>query len=139
MLMNGIDYTARKNAMLDAGIDPAGSLTEYARVLGAEFAYCNQHLNVHTTTSGCTVGLCEQFPLKAATMAEAAAECRQRGFRLHMEDSPCDGCGEMLAWDQSNSGWVTLDGRERKCAKARNMYGTHTPVSSVPRSESATL
>lgn len=139
MLMNGIDYTARKTAMIETGIDPEGRLTEYTRVLGTKFAYCNQHLNVHTTDSGCTVGLIEQFPLKATTMDEARDECRQRDFRLHMENCPCVGCGETLAWDQSNSGWVTLDGRERKCAKARNMYGTHTPVDSVPLSAAASL
>lgn len=144
MLMNGIDYTARTNAMREAGIDPDGLLSEYERVLGAKYAYCGQHLNVHATTSGCTVGLAEQFPLKATTMDEARTEVRARGFGIHLEPTTCAGCGENIKQTYANDyRWATVEDEEgassTRCAKPRNMYGSHTPVPNIPPSESATL
>lgn len=140
MLMNGIDYTARKAAMIEAGIDPEGGLSEYERVLGAKFAYCNQHGAIHQTNSGCTVGLVEQFPFKATSREDALAEARQRGFALHLEATTCAGCGEAIILDNGGSnGMVTVEGRVPRCAKPKNMWGTHSPVPSVPLTESASL
>lgn len=146
MLMNGIDYTARENAMVAAGIDPDGLLAEYERILGATYAYCGQHLNIHSTASGCTVGLVEQFPLKATTIEEAREEVRARGFALHLEATTCAGCGEKIIQNPGNGlRWTTVEASEdsetdrTRCSNAHNMYGTHTPVPSIPRSESASL
>ena len=140
MLMNGIDYTARKTAMVEAGIDPDGLLSEYERVLDAKYAYCNQHLAIHTTDSGCTVGLIEQFPFKAITREDALTEARERGFALHLEATTCAGCGEAIILDNGGTnGMVTVEGRESRCTKPKNMWGTHSPVPSVPPAESASL
>lgn len=140
MLMNGIDYTARTAAMREAGIDPDGGLSEYARVLDAKYAYCNQHMGVHSTVSGCNVGLVEQFPLRATTYEEACAEVRERGFSLYLEATTCAGCGEAIILDNGRSnGMVTVEGRDARCTKPKNMYGAHHPVSSVPLAESASL
>lgn len=140
MLMNGIDYTARKAAMIEAGIDPDGTLSEYQRVLGATYAFCNQHGAIHSTDSGCTVGLMEQFPLKATTREDALAEARERGFALHLEATTCAGCGEAIILDNGGSnGMVTVEGRASRCANPKNMWGTHSPVPSVPASAAASL
>lgn len=140
MLMNGIDYTARTNAMREAGIDPDGMLSEYARVLDVKYAYCNQHGAIHTTDSGCTVGLVEQFPISATTREDALAEARERGFALHLEATTCAGCGEAIILDNGGTnGMVTVEARASRCAKPKNMWGTHSPVPSVPLTESASL
>lgn len=140
MLMNGIDYTARTNAMREAGIDPDGPLSEYKRVLGAAYGYCNQHGAVHSTDGGCTVGLVEQFPLKATTREDALAEARERGFALHLEATTCAGCGEAIILDNGGTnGMVTVEGRVSRCTKPKNMWGTHSPVPSVPPAQSASL
>jgi hypothetical protein len=140
MLMNGIDYTARKDAMTAVGIDPDGLLSEYARVLDTKYVYCNQHLNLHSTESGCTVGLIEQFPLKAVTLDEAREEVRARGFALYLEATTCSRCGEAIILDNGGSnGMVTVEDRVARCAKPKNMFGTHSPVPSVPLTESASL
>lgn len=142
MLVNGIDYPARSRALREAGIDPTGPMSQYQAVLGTAYVYCNQHLGIHATTGGgCTVAALEMFPLAATIRDDAAAECRTRGFRLHLEACPCATCGEQINQAQGTFEWVSVTGRDRVCPASTDTYRGrgHTPVPSVPATAAAHL
>lgn len=140
MILNGIDYDARRAALSDAGIDPYGEMVQFKTVLGAAYVYCRQHHGVHRTVASCAVHAIEQFPLRTTgDFEDAFTECRERGFRLYGEPRPCLGCGEEIAL--GSNGWGTTDEGDRICSApaAGSRSNAHLPAANIPQDASSTV
>lgn len=88
----GDAYYARLDACKERGIDPYGADDT---VFGTGFVFCHQHLRPHST-GWCTVSNADKTPLSGATLDEATAEVRAKGWRIYGDPVPCVHCGRMV-------------------------------------------